>query len=122
MKRSLLLLVSGLVLSSASSYAQSWNKIGIDAPTTNWADLPNITADRDGNIYASFSNFSGKQSVMKYSGGSWTAVGADNVTAGSVGGCGVPPSMATNATGTLYMAFPDTNAKATVLKFDGSSW
>jgi len=110
------------ILVSQHGYAQSWNKIGITSPTTGWATTPAISVDKNGIVYVAFLNNNDQASVMKYDGSSWTAVGRSNISSGSISNCGEPTPIAVDTSGDLYIAYPDTNGKATVMKFNGSSW
>ena len=110
------------VLMSQTSYSQAWTKIGITSPTTGWATIPAIASDKNGILYVAFLSINDQASVMKFDGTSWTTVCADNISAGAISNCGEPAPIATDTSGMPYIAFPDTGGKATVMKFDGSSW
>ena len=122
MKRSLLLISLSAILVSVTGNAQTWTKIGVASPTTGWADVPSLTTDKNGNLYTAFNNFNGQLSMMKYNGSTWTTVGSDSISAGGVSTCGEPSPIVIDTAGMPYVAYPDTGAKATVMKFNGSSW
>jgi len=103
-------------------HSQTWNKIGISKPTTGWASTSAITVNKYGIVYVSFLNINDQASVMKYDGASWSAVGAPYISAGMISNCGEPTPIATDTAGMPYIAYPDTNGKATVMKFNGTNW
>ncbi len=115
-----LLLCFGLI--PKYSFSQSWNKIGIAHPTTDWASTPALTIDKNNTVYVAYLNYSGKASVMRYDGIAWLGVGTDNISAGEISTCGEPIALATDTNGRPYIAYQDTNYKATVMKYDGSNW
>ena len=115
-----LLLCFGLI--PKFSFSQSWNKIGIAHPTTDWASTPALTIDKNNIVFVAYLNYSGKASVMKYNGIAWLVVGTDNISAGEISTCGSPIALATDTSGNPYIAYQDTNYKTTVMKYDGSNW
>ncbi len=116
------LLLLGATLSSQPGYSQAWNKIGISSPTTGWASTPAIAIDKHGTPYVAFLNINDQVSVMKYNGVSWITVGGANITAGAISNCGEPAPIAIDTSGAPYIAYPDTGGKATVMRYNGSSW
>jgi len=97
--------------------------------TTIWATLGGgiseysagytfIRVDASGTPYVAFNDNTSKGSVMKYSGGSWSYVGAQKFTSGQAEFI----SMDFDNSGNPYMAYRDNGYKGSVMRFNGSSW
>ncbi|PZF74926.1 T9SS type A sorting domain-containing protein [Taibaiella soli] len=78
------------------------------------------TSDRLYLVYTSSTAEGNKLKVKKYENGIWSAVGADNFTAGAA----KYVSIAVTPDGTPYVAYSDASIgnKTTVMKYDGTQW
>ncbi|MEO8637675.1 MAG: Ig-like domain-containing protein [Candidatus Taylorbacteria bacterium] len=106
----------------------SWVTVGSVAATSQQADYPSIAIDSSNNIYVAHMDYfpdGGKVALEKFNGTSWSTVGASSGN-GFSDGQGDQVSLALDSTGVPYVAFSDhfsgRGNKATVMKYNGSSW
>lgn len=104
----------------------SWTVVGSGGFSTGGAYHISLAFDSNNVPYVSYRNYHsaggiyGNTTVMKYSGGNWSAVGNVGFSAGAVS----YTSLAFGANDTPYVAYQDqgTSYKATLMKYNGSSW
>ncbi|NQU31870.1 MAG: hypothetical protein HQ521_01435 [Bacteroidetes bacterium] len=103
----------------------SWVIVGNAGFTAGNASYVCIAIDGGGTPYVAYSDqaYSNKTCVMKFNGSAWVNVGASGFSTGRP----YDISIAINGSGTPYVVYQDelsfsTDAKATVKKFNGSSW
>ncbi len=106
----------------------SWIAVGGAGFSIGAAWTPSIAIDKSGTPYVAYCETpaglgyagSGPVTVMKYSSGSWGAVGSTEFSAGTA----LFTSIAIDTGGVPFVAYMDyiNSQYATVMKFDGSSW
>ncbi len=102
----------------------AWAPVGGVGFTAGRGDEPSLAFAPDGTPYVAFSDFSGnpdgRATVMKYSGGSWTAVGAARFSSGSINRI----SLAFAPNGQPWVVFQDQDHSGfgTVMQYTGSGW
>ena len=118
------LLFPALFFFSLSTHAQSWFPVGSPGFSDSTATYTCLAIGTDGTPYVVYQDagHNNKATVMKYSGGGWVNVGNPGFSAGKA--TGYNNWIAIDKNGTPYVVYED-NAngnRATVMKFDGSSW
>ncbi len=102
----------------------NWVNVGIPGFSDGAVENTALAIDAAGTPYVAYQDSANaaKLTVMKYNGAAWVPVGAVGLSAGVAylsSKC-----LAIDASGTLYVVYGDASngSKATVKKFDGSSW
>lgn len=113
---------SGYVLNNldcndAVSNSTVWNGLGT-AISEYSADWSVVKIGPDGTPYVAFNDNSTKGSVMTYTDGTWSYLGAQKFTAGQAEYI----SMTIDHSGNPIMAYRDNGYQASVMQYDGSGW
>lgn len=113
---------SGYVLNNldcndGNTNSTTWNLTG-SSLSEYGAEWTTIKLDASGTPYVGYNDNTTKGSVIKYSGGTWSYVGAQKFTSGQANYI----SMAFDAGGNPYMAYRDNGYQASMMRFDGSNW
>ena len=125
-------LVLALLFASLALPAQAagaWVTVGSAGFSAGQADTIRLALDNDGTPYVAYRDVSDmgnyQARVMKYDGGAWVTVGSAGFTTGSLlGNHPGAVSLALASNGTPYLAYRDAgnSSKATVKRYDGSTW
>ncbi len=112
------------VIGSVSNVLAQWQNVGQSGFSDGGVGYTSLAFSNADEPYVAFKDYahSAKASVMKFNGSSWVFVGQPGFSSSNVNY--LYTTLAFSNTGEPYVAFRDnTNSnKATVMKFDGSSW
>jgi type IX secretion system substrate protein len=102
----------------------SWVNVGTPGFSASIPYDASLAIDKSGTPYLAYGDpaYGNKVTVMKYNGSSWVNVGTPGVSVS--GGQTYETSLAIDQSGTPYVAYRDValTQKATVIKYNGSSW
>ncbi|MDI9366514.1 MAG: hypothetical protein QM541_16275, partial [Flavobacterium sp.] len=114
-----------LFVQKYDSLAGSWGYVATTVATgisAGGALYNSMVRDASGNLYVAYKdeNKSGKLTVQKYNGTSWSVLGSTGISAGTA----TYNSIGIDGTGNVYVAYSDGSKsdKLTVQKWDGTSW
>ncbi len=98
--------------------ASRWSVLGVEDFTGGSAENLSLALDPSGNPYLAFEDGAqgNKITVMKYSGGSWAAVGSPGFASGS------GPIIRVDGSGIPFVAFADAANQIKVMKLVSSAW
>jgi hypothetical protein len=114
-----------LAVLSAAACAQTWTPLGPDDsnwPSSGAASYSSIAVGSDGApcVASSDGTRGDRATAMKFSGGTWTPLGAPGFSAGEAASIGI----AVDGGGDVFVAYRDVanGNRATVMTYNGASW